>query len=339
VKGGDLDPAGVPLAVGWAPGEKVFFCGLVDDLRLYATDLEFRTLEGIADDGIPWIRDWARARTGFQGGFQLDPYDVVVTAGGEDALSGALDSSLEAVLLEARGPQHVVFRSMAWEGDTVYEQPRLLNFGSWRDQLSKVGAGVLLARFGAVEALEGRKAMDRFEKAYDRLLGEFSESTRRIVVVTPVPFEKPPGSMPDLSPRNDDLRLFVAVMKRLAEKRQLAFVDLFGATWSGPLTRDGIHLTDAGHAAVAQEIARQLGLKPRSPSAELLAALRKKNREWLHYWRPTNWAFLNGDRVEQPSSRDHVDRRIRWFPVEVEERFALVRREDAAIEALLEAKR
>ena len=42
--------------------------------------------------------------------------------------------------------------------------------------------------------------------------------------------------------------------------------------------------------------------------------------------------------MDQPSSRDHVDRRIRWFPVEVQMLPALLRREEAKIDALLEKK-
>jgi hypothetical protein len=43
-----------------------------------------------------------------------------------------------------------------------------------------------------------------------------------------------------------------------------------------------------------------------------------ENRLWFNYWRPENWAFLGGDRTEQPSSRDYRDPKIRWFPAEME---------------------
>ena len=60
------------------------------------------------------------------------------------------------------------------------------------------------------------------------------------------------------------------------------------------------------------------GLEP--PSAEKLCqAIRHKNDLWFRYWRPTNWAFLYGNRQQtQPSSRDHdQSRRRRWFPEEL----------------------
>lgn len=32
-----------------------------------------------------------------------------------------------------------------------------------------------------------------------------------------------------------------------------------------------------------------------------------KEQLWHRYWRPSNWAFLYGDRTTQPSSRDHLN--------------------------------
>ena len=116
-------------------------------------------------------------------------------------------------------------------------------------------------------------------------------------------------------------------------------MDLFEARFDGPVTRDGLHLSAAGHESVAREIARRLGLASKDGLDPLREAIRRKNRLWVDYWRPHNWAFLNGDRIEQPSSRDHADKRVRWFPVEVQQTLALLRREESAIGKLLGEKR
>jgi len=50
----------------------------------------------------------------------------------------------------------------------------------------------------------------------------------------------------------------------------------------------------------------------------------EKNQLWFDYWRPMNWAFLHGDRIEQPSSRDHRNPKIRWFPEELEKFWHLI---------------
>ena len=56
------------------------------------------------------------------------------------------------------------------------------------------------------------------------------------------------------------------------------------------------------------------------PSAEKLRqAIVKKNDIWFRYWRPTNWAFLYGNRQTQPSSRDHKNPGRRWFPEELKD--------------------
>jgi hypothetical protein len=118
-------------------------------------------------------------------------------------------------------------------------------------------------------------------------------------------------------------------------------------------TRDGLHLTTAGQWRAAQEMARQLevpgfsdldapgpqGAFPRESYETLRGTIRRKNLLWNDSWRPANWAFLNGDRMEQPSSRDHQDRRLRWFPVEVQQLQAMVRSQEEIIQALLSVKK
>jgi hypothetical protein len=47
-----------------------------------------------------------------------------------------------------------------------------------------------------------------------------------------------------------------------------------------------------------------------------------------------NWAFLHGDRTEQPSSRDHRDPKVRWFPAEMEKFLELIDAEEARISIL-----
>jgi hypothetical protein len=44
-----------------------------------------------------------------------------------------------------------------------------------------------------------------------------------------------------------------------------------------------------------------------------------------------NWAFLAGDRTEQPSSRDHRDQKIRWFPAEMNQFLPLIETKEREI--------
>jgi hypothetical protein len=66
----------------------------------------------------------------------------------------------------------------------------------------------------------------------------------------------------------------------------------------------------------------------------LLGVIRAKNRLWSYYWRPQNWAFLAGDRINQPSSRDHLDSSKRWFPDEIEQFIPLIEAKEREIDVL-----
>ncbi len=81
------------------------------------------------------------------------------------------------------------------------------------------------------------------------------------------------------------------------------------------------------------------GLTAVKTPAVLTQALREKNTLWFHYWRPQNWAFLGGDRTEQPSSRDHVDRSKRWFPAEMEQWLPLIEGKERHVAALAASPR
>jgi len=59
-----------------------------------------------------------------------------------------------------------------------------------------------------------------------------------------------------------------------------------------------------------------------------------KNRLWFAYSRPTNWAFLDGDRTEQPSSRDYRNPKIRWFPDEMQKFVPLIEEQESSIASL-----
>src|SRR6185503_941033 len=136
-------------------------------------------------------------------------------------------------------------------GDTVTEQLRPLNFGSWTEHLRRVGASVVVAQFGQIEALEGKAGLDRFAAAYDALVAQFAATTKRIVLVSPAPFDR------GLASRNGDLKLYVEAIRKIAAKRECLFVDLSTVAGDG-FTRNGLHLTTAGQWAAARETARHL---------------------------------------------------------------------------------
>ncbi|MBM3821599.1 MAG: DUF1080 domain-containing protein [Verrucomicrobia bacterium] len=242
----------------------------------------------------------------FPGGiFELGTNEVVVLVGQENFVREQKSGALETLLASGFASQAPRVRSMAWEADTVYEQWRDLNFGSWLRQLEAAGATVILAQFGQMEALDGVGRLPEFVAAYHRLLDQFAGRTRKVVLVSPMPFEKPLAShAPDLTLRNGDVAAYTSAIRDLARRRGALFVDLFRPILERPLgsvrlTEDGLHAHEAGLEEVARVMASQLGIRPQA--AALLSPLREaileKNRLWFDSWRPANWSFVYGDRV------------------------------------------
>jgi len=350
IKPGDLDASQEPLLIGKGPDEARPFGGLLDNIELYGRALSDSDVVKLTGNGLPWLPAKAIAKTPFAGKFELLSEDVVAFTGAEDARVAQELGYLETLLSFRVTRSHLYFRNMTWEGDTVYEQYRPLNFGSWTDQFRRAGVSVVFAQFGQIESLEGRAGVDRFSAAYEALLAQFAATTKRIVLVTPAPFGKSGPQSPDLTKRNDDLKLYVEAIRKIAQKNSYLLVDLSTPAMAAEgLSRDGLHLSTAGQWMAAKETARQLeipglsdleapnerGAFRKEELENVRSAIRYKNGLWTDYWRPANWAFLNGDRVDQPSSRDHVDRRVRWFPVEVQQLPVLVQQEEGKIELLM----
>lgn len=246
----------------------------------------------------------------FEGGtFGLGDGETVAFVGQENTVRHQKSGDLEALMAVAWADRKPRFRWMGWEADTVYEQWRDLNFGAWTPQLERAGATVVVAQFGQVEALDGTGRLPEFVAAYHRLLDQFALRTRRLVLVSPMPFERPLElEAPNLLRRNGDVAAYAEAVRGIARQRGAVFVDLVKAlSGRGPeaarLTDDGMHLNDEGARVVAAAIAAELGARPPALAAPAMLRIRDevaaKNRLWFDTWRPANWSFVYGDRVSQ----------------------------------------
>jgi hypothetical protein len=242
-----------------------------------------------------------------EGKFQLGSNETVVLIGQENFVREQKAGELEALLASAFADKAPRFRSMAWEADTVYEQWRDLNFGSWAGQIESAGATVIMAQFGQMEALDGVKRLAEFTAAYHRLLDQFATRTRKLVLISPMPFQKPKAShAPDLTLRNGDVAAYANAVREIAKQRGAVFVDLsvglptYGRSVSD-YTEDGIHLTAAGLRIVAGVIGTRLGAEPNASASlePVRTAIVEKNQLWFDCWRPANWSFVYGDRMDQ----------------------------------------
>ena len=239
--------------------------------------------------------------TPFKGGkFELGQDEVVVFIGQENFVREAKSGEIESRLATAFAGKNPVFRSMAWEADTVHEQWRDLNFGPWKGQLETAGATTLILQFGQAEALQGQGGLARFKADYHKLLDDLSRHTPRIVLLSPAGF-MPSNRPPDLTTpeRRQDLAAYASAVADIATQRGLPYVDLTEAT-RGEDSVDGMHLSPVGLSKVGKAVARSLGLpEAHVLSPELRTAIVEKNRLWADCWRPANWSFVYGDRISQ----------------------------------------
>jgi len=233
------------------------------------------------------------------GSFALTTGDVVVFTGAENMVQEQHVGALESRLAQQWKNVAPRFRHMSWEGDTVFRQNRMMQWGSWPLNLQAAGATVVVAWFGQVEAMDATKSVEDFTKAYGELLDEFSKQTQKIVLIGPAPFEKPADPrVPDNTPLNKRVAERSEAARKLAQSRNLVFVDLFAALSHREglaLTRNGIHFDESGLATVGQIIAAALGASEAAPEP-LRKAIVEKNRLWFDTWRCMNWAFAYGDR-------------------------------------------
>ena len=279
----------------------------------------------------------------------LKPGDVIALVGGEDMVVAGELGYLELLLTRALPEHRLKFRCLAWEGDTVFEQRRDLNFPPLEKQLDEIGATVVICQFGQMESLGGEEKLPEFVAAYEKLIGRMSGGgKRRVVVLEPTSPEikegSPPAQKQIRTPEHaaswKNFSLYSKAITNLAKKTGPPLLENI-MTIPGEMTRDQIHLSDTGASFLAEDTAARLAAggdtlalpRPLQVDDEkaFLALIRSKNRLWFDYWRVQNWAFLAGDRTSQPSSRDHRDPKVRWFPAERERFLPLIEAKEKEI--------
>ena len=250
--------------------------------------------------------------------------DVVVFLGGTDMVRAQRSGHLETLLTWRFKNEPPTFRDLSWEADTVFalgtETERwrrggyrgINALGNLEKQLDDLKATAVLVQLGKNEAFAGGRRVEAFSQATDKLFERLTKNNRRLVVLSPIPFEKATNPLlPDLTSRNDDLKLYVEALRQQAVKHESIFVDLF-TNEELPLTQNGQHVAPDKQAALASRTAVSMGIDRPSGFAgleDLLTAVREKHRLWFNYWRPANWKCLFGDdnrRVFSIGSRKNV---------------------------------
>ena len=328
---GVLPPGPIMMKKGSVVAGDEKLSGVVADVRLY--DRALSRPEIIALSQLKPEASKSRPKGMYS--FEIQKDEVIALLGGSEAVAIAEEGSLESLLMLSYAAQKPKLRSLAWETDTVFRQDRPLNFGDLTLQLRRCGATCVFLMFGRQECLErGESGLAEFRAALEKMIETCKIVTPRLVIVEAAPFEKKSPPLPDLSLKNASLAKYNEVLRALAEKHE-AFFASSGEGWNHQrpyrLTNDGANLTLEGARELGLRVLTSARLMERPDVTSLRPLIQAKNKLWHEYWRPSNWAFLYGDRTAQPSSRDHLNPQVRWFPKELEKYQALIREKEDEI--------
>ncbi|HEV3384275.1 MAG TPA: GDSL-type esterase/lipase family protein, partial [Gemmata sp.] len=163
-----------------------------------------------------------------------------------------------------------------------------------------------------------KEGLPKFEKGLEKLLDALASAKARIVLFTPMPFEKH-KRFPDFKSRNEGLEEYAEVIRKIAEKRQFYLADLFQIgnkiftkldeirqtrtdLWKESLTENGMHLSESGYYSMAVPLfLRSLGSDEKMSDKiySLSEAVVEKNQLFFYRWRPQNETYLFGFRKHE----------------------------------------
>ncbi|MDO8539171.1 MAG: GDSL-type esterase/lipase family protein [Opitutaceae bacterium] len=250
--------------------------------------------------------------------FQLSPGEHVAIIG--NGLGDRMQHHgwLET-MIHAKHPAHqIVVRNLTFAGDEVATRARSKDFGSPDEWLTRVQAGVVFAFFGYNESFAGADGRPKFKEDLEKFLRDTRAKNYnglgapRIVLFSPIATEKHPDQNFAFNPQiNANLAAYTQAMAEVArDQAGVTFVDLFtpsqelfaaAARDGQPLTINGVHLSEAGEAKVADRIYPALfgDTAPAMNTAEaakLREAVNAKNRMWHSRYRSVDGYNIYGDR-------------------------------------------
>ncbi len=225
--------------------------------------------------------------------------------------------------LTARWPdRNITFRNLGWSGDNVYGEARLafdinnpaLGLKRMVDLTLAEKPTVIFICYGTNESFEGEAGLPKFEKGLEKLLDELKPAKARIVLMTPLLFERS-EAMPHALEANGRLAHYCEKIVQIGKKRELGVADLFElysrieTSKVGrrvKLTENGIHLTEQGYLETSQAALWISGGNPDGRTKfdwasveQLRQAIIEKNQLYFHRWRPQNQTYLFGFRKHE----------------------------------------
>jgi len=212
-----------------------------------------------------------------------EPDNRVVLVGDGLIEQARLSAYIDTRLLRRFPDRSITCRNLGWSGDSVWGAARTAGFEkpAGLDRLIKEASAlkptIIFVGYGSVESFEGDAGLERFTQGYNLLLDTLGHITPQLVLLSPTCHElREAGD--DASEQNKNLERYTAAIAKVAAERNLRFVDLFHPLLKFEqahprpyLTSNGITPDEAGYWIIADEIERQLGLRPEPCRIELTA--------------------------------------------------------------------
>ncbi len=230
----------------------------------------------------------------------------------------------ETALLAATAGKKITFRNLGWSGDTVFGDARAAfdtpaKGFEWLISLTlELKPTVILVSYGTNESFEGEAGLGKFE-VFEKLLDALKPANARIVLFSPVPFERH-ANCPQADAKNANLAKYADAIRRISSLAGHRFADLYQYTkrefesfdkesrvelqlFQGPrLTENGMHLTQNGYRRIMPPFLESLGLAASPDSSDfekLRLAVVAKNQLFFYKWRPQNETYFFGFRKHE----------------------------------------
>jgi putative heme-binding domain-containing protein len=251
---------------------------------------------------------------------QFVKHERIALVGNSTAERMNLFGHFEALLHSRFPDRELVVRNFGFPADEVGIRQRSNDYTKLDDPLYAFGPDTFLCFFGFNESFKGPEGVEKFKADYERFLDEFAAkyprddagSKPRFVLVSPIAFEFTGDKfLPEGSKENANLKLYTTAVRAVADKRKLAFVDLFAPTYKTfdtdrgkHSTTDGCHLTKAGDLLVSTLLDAALfgGENPGMKDTERFEKLRAAavDKAWVHqqdYRMLDGWYVYGGRRT------------------------------------------
>jgi lysophospholipase L1-like esterase len=238
--------------------------------------------------------------------FEFADGDRVVFLGGTLVEREQKYGYWELALTLLNKDKRVSFRNLGWSGDTVWCESRGSFDGPKKGYdntialLKELKPTVIVICYGHVESFDGAAGVSKFTEGLERLIDGVGVTKARVVLMPPTPFENV-TPMTDAPKKNDNLKLYTAAIKDLAERKKLGYFELNGVvgqrlkTGFLKLTDNGFHLSELGYRVTSDDIFPGSADGPKAIREAIVA----KNELFFHRWRPQNHTYLFGFRKHE----------------------------------------